>query len=133
MDEYTSQLQTLERRKSNLQPVYENSEATRLQKVMRGHIGRKVANSKRITNLENQLQTTEDRLANLRINLNEQRPEGLRKAKKKLQDRKAEINTQGRVANMTREQRKDETKRLNEQIDNYENTITKRKPGPKSK
>jgi hypothetical protein len=56
-----------------------------------------------------------------------------RKAKKKLQDRKAEINTQGRVANMTREQRKDETKRLNEQIDNYENTITKRKPGPKSK
>ena len=133
LDEYTSQLQTLERRKSNLQPVYENSEATRLQKVMRGHIGRKVANSKRITNLENQLQTTEDRLANLRINLNEQRPEGLRKAKKKLQDRKAEINTQGRVANMTREQRKDETKRLNEQIDHYENTITKRKPGPKPK
>ena len=28
LDEYTSQLQTLERRKSNLRPVYESSEAT---------------------------------------------------------------------------------------------------------
>jgi hypothetical protein len=48
---------------------------------MRGHIGSNVADSKIISNLENQLQTTEDRLANLRINLNEQRPEGFRRAK----------------------------------------------------
>ncbi len=39
-----------------------------------------MADSKRITNLENQMQTTENRLANLLVDLNEQRPEGLRRA-----------------------------------------------------
>jgi hypothetical protein len=68
----------------------------------------------------------------LRVNVNEQRPEGLRRAKKKLQDRKSEITMQGRT-NMTRDQKKAETESLNKRLEHYENTIIKGKPGPKKK
>jgi hypothetical protein len=71
-------------------------------------------------------------LSSTRSNLNEQRPEGLRKANKALQDRKSDITTRGRT-DLTREQKKEETKRLNTLIEQYENVITKRKTGPKVK
>ena len=70
-------------------------------------------------------------ISSTRSNLNEQRPEGLREAKKKIQDRKAEINTRGPMQ-MTREQKKEENKRLNSLIQQYEDVIDKRKPGPKT-
>ena len=40
VEEYTSRLEGLERERAALQPVIERHEATRIQKVLRGHIGR---------------------------------------------------------------------------------------------
>ena len=68
-------------------------------------------------------------ISSTRSNLNEQRPEGLRKAKKALQDRRSELVT--RSKNMNREQKKAEFKELNTAEQHYNNVILKQKPGPK--
>ena len=103
-----------------------NTAATTIQKTIRG----KMARNKIINDYEDQVTRAEKKISDLRSNLNDQRPEGLRKAKKTLQDRKSDITTRGKT-DMNREQKKEETKRLNTLIEQYENVITKRKPGPK--
>ena len=72
----------------------------------------------------------ENRLSLTRSNLNEQRPEGLRKGLKKLQDRRSELVTRARA--MNRDQKKAEFKELNATIQDYEDVIDKKKPGPKT-
>jgi len=103
-----------------------NTAATKIQKTIRG----KIARNKIINDYEDQITRVENILSSTRSNLNEQRPQGLRKAKKALQDRKSEITTRGKT-DLTRDQKKEETKRLNTLIEQYENVITKRKTGPK--
>ena len=69
-------------------------------------------------------------ISSTRSNLNEQRPKGLRDAKKALQDRRSELVT--RSKNMNREQKKAEFKELNTAEQHYNNVILKQKPGPKT-
>ena len=69
-------------------------------------------------------------ISSTRSNLNEQRPEGLRKAKKALMDRRSELVT--RTKNMNREQKKAEFKEINATIQHYVDVIDKKKPGPKT-
>ena len=69
-------------------------------------------------------------ISSTRSNLNEQRPEGLRKAKKALMDRRSELVT--RSKNMNREQKKAEFIELNTTEQHYDNVINKKKPGPKT-
>jgi len=141
-EKYTSILQEVEpllmdrlrKEKTKLEAKLDkvkNMAATKIQKRMRGVMTRKRIGDT-ISNLEDQLSGVENMLASTRSNLNEQRPKGLRKAIKKLQDRKSELNTEGRV-NMPRDQKKEATKDLNKQIEHYESVIIKRKPGPKVK
>jgi len=154
-DDYSSQIAALEARKAVLQPDIEKHEATKLQTAMRGKIARntlqktrtskntaatkiqqtirgKIARNKIINDCEDQVTRVENILSSTRSNHNEQRPQGLRKAKKALQDRKSEITSRGKT-DLTRDQKKEETKRLNTLIEQYENVITKRKTGPKVK
>ena len=105
-----------------------NTAATTIQKTIKG----KIARNKIINDYEDQVTRVENILSSTRSNLNEQRPEGLRKAKKALQDKKSDLTTRGKT-DLTREQKKEETKRLNTLIEQYENVITKRKTGPKVK
>ena len=105
-----------------------NTAATTIQKAMRG----KITRNKIINDYEDQISRAEQNISDLRLNINQQRPEGLRKAKKTLQDRKAELTTRGPV-NMGRDQKKEEIRRLNTEIEHYENVLTKRKTGPKVK
>ena len=71
-------------------------------------------------------------ISSTRSNLNEQRPKGLRDAKKALQDRRSELVTVTRSKNMNREQKKAEFKYLDKAEQHYDNVIDKRKPGPKT-
>ena len=82
--------------------------------------------------MERKIARVEKIISALQTDVNTQRPEGLRKALKKLQDRKSEITTRGPIG-IGRDQKKEETKRLNTQIEHFENVITKRKTGPKVK
>ena len=105
--------------------ITKNTAATKIQKTIRGNIAR----NKIIKNLEDQVGKVENMISSTRSNLNEQRPEGLRKAKKALQDRRSELVT--RSKNMNREQKKAEFKELNTAEQHYNNVILKQKPGPK--
>ena len=147
------ELTKLEKRKAKLKPVIENYSATTLQTAMRNKRARdtlkqtrtskntaattiqkamrgKITRNKIINDYEDQISRAEQNISDLRLNINQQRPEGLRKAKKTLQDRKAELTTRGPV-NMGRDQKKEEIRRLNTEIEHYENVITKGKTGPK--
>ena len=84
-----------------------------------------------INQLENQIQRTENMLDSTRKNINEQRPEGLRKKIKQLQDKKSDLIT--RQQGLTRDVKKQELKKVNQELQHYENIIMKRKPGPKVK
>ena len=99
-----------------------NTAAATIQKTFRGKIGR----NKLINDYEDQITKVEKNISDLRLNLNEQRPKGLRQGLKKLQDRKSEINTRG-ITEFNREQKKAENRILNSQIEHYENVIIKRK------
>jgi hypothetical protein len=156
IESLSSQIASLETQAAKLQPVIEKREATRLQTAMRGKIARntlqktrtnkkntaattiqktirgKITRNKIINDYEDQVTRAEKKISDLRSNLNDQRPEGLRKAKKTLQDRKSDITTRGKT-DMNREQKKEETRRLNTLIEQYEDVITKRKTGPKVK
>ena len=129
----------LEKQQAKLKPVIENYSATTLQTAMRNKRARnallyerekKAYIEKTTDKIERKIARAEKQISDLRSNLNEQRPKGLRKALKKLQDRKAELTTRGPV-NMGRDQKKDEIDRLNKEIKIYENVITKEKTGPK--
>jgi len=147
------ELTQLENRKAKLKPVIENYSATTLQTAMRNKRARdtlkqtrtskntaattiqkamrgKITRNKIINDYEDQISRAEKNISDLRLNINQQRPEGLRKAKKTLQDRKAELTTRGPV-NMGRDKKKEEIRRLNTEIEHYENVITKGKTGPK--
>ena len=155
IESLSSQIASLETQRAKLQPVIEKREATRLQTAIRGKIAKntlqktrtskntaattiqktirgKIARNKIINDYEDQVTRVENILSSTRSNLNEQRHEGLRKAKKALQDKKSDITTRGKT-DLNREQKKEETKRLNTLIEQYENVITKRKTGPKVK
>ena len=84
-----------------------------------------------INQLENQIQRTENMLDSTRKNINEQRPEGLRRKIKQLQDKKSDLIT--RQQGLTRDTKKEELKKVNQELQHYENIIMKRKPGPKVK
>jgi hypothetical protein len=81
--ELETQATKLEKQKAKLEPVMKKLGATKIQKVMRGHMGRN--QFKMMNQLENEIQRTENMLDSVRRNINEQRPEGLRRRKKQLQ------------------------------------------------
>ena len=74
--------------------------------TVQGAMRNKIARNKTIKHFEDQVAKEKNTVSALRSNFNEQRSEGLRKAKKALLDRKAEINTRGPI--MDREQKKGE-------------------------
>ena len=125
-DEYAKQIAKLEKQKAKLEPVMKKLGATKIQKVMRGHMGRKQF---MMNKLENEIQRTENMLDSTRKNINEQRPEGLRRKIKQLQDKKSDLIT--RQQGLTRDTKKEELKKVNQELQHYENIIMKRKPGPK--
>jgi len=86
---------------------------------------------RRITNMENQLTRTESMLRDTRSNINEQRPAGLRKQIKGLQDRRSELVSRAR--GMDREQKKEELRQINIKEDQYKDVIIEKKRGPKVK
>jgi hypothetical protein len=119
IESLSSQIASLETQGAELQPVIERHEATRLQTAVRGKIARntlqktrtskntaaaaiqktirgKIARNKIINDYEDQVTRAEKQISDLRSNLNDQRPDGLRKAKKAFQDRKSDITTKGR-------------------------------------
>jgi len=128
-DEYAKQIAKLEKQKAKLEPVLKNLGATKIQKIMRGHMGRK--QFMMMNKLENEIQKTENMLDSTRKNINEQRPEGLRRKIKQLQDKKSDLIT--RQQGLTRDTKKEELKKVNQELQHYENIIMKRKPGPKVK
>ena len=145
---YTSKIAELERekevlmrRQAKLKPDVEKQAATTLQKAMRNKSARnallyerekKAYIEKATDKMERKIARAEKQISDLRLNINEQRPKGLRQAVKKLQDRRSEISTRGPIG-INRDQKKEEFKRLNEQLEDYENVIIKRKTGPKVK
>ena len=88
--ELETQATKLEKQKAKLEPVMKKLGATKIQEVMRGHMGRKQF---KMNQLENEIQRTVNMLDSVRRNINEQRPEGLRRRKNQLQDKRSEINT----------------------------------------
>ena len=106
--------------------ITKNTAATKIQKTIRGNTAR----NEIIKNLEDQVGKVENMISSTRSNLNEQRPEGLRKAKKALMDRRSELVT--RSKNMNREQKKAEFIELNTAEQHYDNVINNKKPGPKT-
>ena len=68
-------------------------------------------------------------LRDTRANINEQRPAGLRKQIKGLQDRRSELVSGAR--GMNREQKKEELRQINIKEDQYRDVIMPEKRGPK--
>ena len=87
--------------------------------------------ARRITNMENELTRTENMLNATHANINEQRPEGLRKQLKKIQDRKSDLVNRNKK--MDREQKKEELRLIDEKEQHYQNVIKQHKRGPKVK
>ncbi len=71
-------------------------------------------------------------ITDTRSNINEQRPKGLRQKLKDLQTKRSELTTRGPV-NLSRDEKKEQVKKLTGEIEHYENVIIKQKPGPKVK
>jgi hypothetical protein len=87
--------------------------------------------ARRITNMENELTRTENMLNATHANINEQRPEGLRKQLKKIQDRKSDLVNRNKKTD--REQKKEELRLIDEKEQHYQNVIKQHKCGPKVK
>jgi hypothetical protein len=139
----------LKTRAAKIGPLVKNQSASQIQRAMKSKIARdtvkkrtqaiatiqgamrnRIARDKTIKHFEDQAARVENMLSATQSNLNEQRPKGLRDAKKALQDRRSELVT--RSKNMNREQKKAEFKELNTTIQHYDNVIDKKKPGPKT-
>jgi hypothetical protein len=87
--------------------------------------------ARRITDMENELTRTENMLNATRANINEQRPKGLRKELKILQDRRSDLVNRNKK--MDREQKKEELRLIDEKEQHYQNVIKQHKRGPKVK
>ncbi len=81
--------------------------------------------------MENQLTRTasESMIRDTRPNINEQRPAGLRKQIKGLQDKRSELVSRAR--GMDREQKKEELRQVNIKEDQYKDGIIEKKRGPR--
>ena len=122
VEEYTSRLEGLERERAALQPVIERHEATRIQKVLRGHIGRNQFKKKKETAIKYKTVINSGEIESAA----EQR---LRRQKKKYQDKKAELMT--RSYTMPTDEKILKLRKVNEEIKHYEDAIVKKKPGRK--
>ena len=130
MDDLLGKEKQLKTRAAKIGPLVQHESASQIQRAIRSKIARNKARNKAINQVEDQMTRVENRLSLTRSNLNEQRPEGLRKGLKKLQDRRSELVTRARA--MNRDQKKAESKELNATIQHYEDVIDKKKPGPKT-
>ena len=149
INEFLGKEAQLKTRAAKIGPLVKNQSASQIQRAMKSKIARdtvkkrtqaiatiqgamrnRIARDKTIKHFEDQAARVENILSATRSNLNEQRPKGLRDAKKALQDRRSELVT--RSKNMNREQKKAEFKELNTTIQHYDNVIDKKKPGPKT-
>jgi hypothetical protein len=149
INEFLGKEAQLKTRAAKIGPLVKNQSASQIQRAMKSKIARdtvkkrtqaiatiqgamrnRIARDKTIKHFEDQAARVENMLSATRSNLNEQRPKGLRDAKKALQDRRSELVT--RSKNMNREQKKAEFKELNTTIQHYDNVIDKKKPGPKT-
>jgi hypothetical protein len=149
INEFLGREAQLKTRAAKIGPLVKNQSASQIQRAMKSKIARdtvkkrtqaiatiqgamrnRIARDKTIKHFEDQAARVENILSATRSNLNEQRPKGLRDAKKALQDRRSELVT--RSKNMNREQKKAEFKELNTTIQHYDNVIDKKKPGPKT-
>ena len=146
------ELAKLEKQKAKLKPVIENYSATTLQTAMRNKRARdtlkqtrtnkntaattiqkamrgKITRNKIINDYEDQISRAEQNISDLRLNINQQRPEGLRKAVKKLQDRRSELVN--RAPNMDRKLKTEEWRKININEDQYKDVIIEERRGPK--
>ena len=149
IDAFLGRETRIKTRAAEIGPLVKNYSASQIQGAMRNKIARntvkqrqqaiatvqgamrnKIARNKTLKNLEDQVARVENMISSTRSNLNEQRPKGLRDAKKALQDRRSELIT--RSKNMNRDQKKAEFKELNATIQDYEDVIDKKKTGPKT-
>ncbi len=141
MDEVLGSEARLKTKAAEIGPLVRNQLASQIQRAIKSKIARNTVKQrtqaiatiqdKTFKNLEDQIAKVENMISSTRSNLNEQRPEGLRKAKKALMDRRSELVT--RSKNMNREQKKAEFKELDKKEQHYDNVIDKKKPGPKVK
>jgi hypothetical protein len=143
MDDLLGREKQIKTRAAKIGPLVQHESASQIQRAMKGKMARdavkqrtqaiatvqgairnKIARNKAINQVEDQMTRVENRLSLTRSNLNEQRPEGLRKGLKKLQDRRSELVTRARA--MNRVQKKAEFKELNATIQHYEDVIDKK-------
>ncbi len=106
-------------------------ERTQAIATIQGAMRNRIARDKTIKHFEDQVARVENMISSTRSNFNEQRLEGLRKAKKALQDRRSELIN--RAPKMNRILKTDELRKININESHYDNVILKQKPGPKVK
>ena len=150
INEFLGREAQLKTRAAKIGPLVKNQSASQIQRAMKSKIARdtvkkrtqaiatiqgamrnRIARDKTIKHFEDQAARVENMLSATRSNINEQRPKGLRDAKKALQDRRSDLVT--RSKNMNREQKKAEFIELNTAEQHYDNVINNKKPGPKVK
>ena len=124
----------LKTKAAKIGPLVQNHSALQIQQAMRSKKARNAMKKARDTEatfkgVEDQMTKVEKKVSYLHAYVNEQFPEGLRHAVKKLQDRRSELVN--RSPNMDRVLKVEELRKINQTEDHYKNITTKQKPGPK--